>query len=170
VFAKWVPDSNVGNGPEPGFKPALSGLTEHDIQNASAAIDQPGTGWVINVLFTSHGADLFSQLTRDNVAACPGDPITGAGIICAERHVGIWLSLTQADIDSWEDPAYAAKVSQQFDLSCLGAMAATMVCPKLVTDPVTQQEIDSGNATIAGNFTELNAIALANAINSTSHA
>src|SRR6266567_9229075 len=72
VYTKGVPDAKVTGGPEPGYKPAFAGLTGDDIQSATAVIDQNGIGWVVNVVFTSSGADLFSRLTRDNVAACPG--------------------------------------------------------------------------------------------------
>src|SRR5262249_26708824 len=67
VYTKWVPDSKVTNGPEPGFKPALTGLTGDDISQASATIDQTGTSWVVNITFTGSGASKFDNLTRDNV-------------------------------------------------------------------------------------------------------
>lgn len=168
VYTKWVPDANAVAGPEPGYKPALTGLTSHDIKQASAAIDSMGTSWVVNVAFTSRGADLFQQLTRDNVAACPsggGDTIIGRN--CAGRHLGVWLDLTQADIDNWDDSTYAAKVSQPYDLNCLAHMTATSACPKLLMDAVTLQEIDGGNAQIAV-ATRQDANTLADAINSAS--
>jgi preprotein translocase subunit SecD len=170
VYATWVPDGTAVAGPEPGYKPALMGLTSHDIQRASAAIDPNGTFWVVNVTFTSRGAALFKQLTRDNVAACPtsGGGTSPSSVHCAERYLGIWLDLTQRDIDNWDDPAYAAKVSQPFDLDCLRHTAAT--CPKLLTNAITLQEIDGGSAEIISNFTEQTANELANAINSASHA
>lgn len=161
VFTKWVADPNANNGPEPGFKPAFTGLTSHDIQGASAAIDASGSSWVVNVSFTLRGKDLFAQLTRDNVAACPNP-----GPVCSQRHLGIWLDLTQTDIDRWDDPAYAAKVSQPLDMSCLARTSATTVCPKLVSDPVTLQEIYGGTTAIVVG-TEQFAKELAKAINST---
>src|SRR5215471_13318787 len=91
VYTKWVPDSKVTNGPEPGFKPALTGLTGDDISQASATIDQTGTSWVVNITFTGSGASKFDNLTRDNVAACPGDSTTSPGANCAQRHLAIWL-------------------------------------------------------------------------------
>jgi len=165
----------VISGPEPGYKPALTGLTAHDIRRATAAIDMTGSDWVINVLFTSRGADLFGQLTRDNVAAC-----TSPNTDCAERHLAfkctaglhhaIWLDLTQTDIANWDDPSYAAKVSHPFDFACLAHTTATNVCPKFVSDPVTLQEIDGGSVAIAAGFTQQSAAELANAINSASRA
>jgi preprotein translocase subunit SecD len=168
VYTKWVPDANAVAGPEAGYKPALTGLTSHDIKRATASIDSMGTSWVVNVTFTSRGADLFKQLTRDNVAACPsggGDTIFGTN--CAGRHLGVWLDLTQTDIDNWDDPAYAAKVSQPYDLDCLAHMTATSTCPKLLMDAVTLQEIDGGTAQV-GVATRQDANSLADAINSAS--
>ena len=52
VYTKWVPDAKVTAGPEPGFKPALTGLTGDDISAASATIDSTGTSWVVNITFT----------------------------------------------------------------------------------------------------------------------
>jgi preprotein translocase subunit SecD len=171
VFATWVPDTNAGTGPEPGYKPSFTGLTSHDIQRASAAIDATGTSWIVNVTFTSRGADLFKQLTRDNVAACPvGDGTSPTSVNCAPRHLGIWLDLTQMDIDHWDDPAYVAEVSQPFDIDCLANMTAATTCPKFVSDPVTLQEIDGGSAQIAAVSTQESAQKLADAINSASHA
>ena len=161
VFTKWVPDRNAGNGPEPGYKPAFTGLTSHDIQRASVGADSTGTLGVVNVTFTPRGAELFKQLTRDSVTACPSAD-------CAQRHLAIWLDLTQKDVDSWDDPAFAAKVSQPFDLSCLAHVTAATVCPKLLSNPITLQEIDGGSAQIAA-VSKQDANALVDAINSASH-
>jgi len=76
VYTKWVADAKVTGGPFPGYKPQLVGLSGNDIQSASASLDPNGVAWVVNITFTSSGADLFSRLTRANVAACPGDPNT----------------------------------------------------------------------------------------------
>jgi len=168
VYTKWVPDTKVTGGPEPGYKPAFTGLTGDNIQSATAVIDQNGIGWVVNVVFTSSGADLFSRLTRDNVAACPGDPNTTATANCAGRHLTIWLDITQHDIDNWEDPTYAAKVSQTYDTGCLAKASPTTTCPKLLVDAVTLSEIDGGNAVINGGgngFLQTQAQDLATGIN-----
>src|SRR5205814_1671520 len=106
VFATWTPDSKVTNGPEPGYKPGLSGLTGHDVQSASVLTDSTGSTWLLSISFTTPGASRFAQLTRDNVAACPGNPATAASANCAPRHLGMWLDLTQSDIDRWEDPTF----------------------------------------------------------------
>src|SRR3989442_14540433 len=53
VYAKWVPDSKVTGRPQPGYKPAFTGLTADDIASPTAAIDQNGIRWVVNISFTS---------------------------------------------------------------------------------------------------------------------
>jgi hypothetical protein len=168
VFANWAPDPKASNGPEPGYKPAFTGLTGHDIASASAVMDTTGTYWVVDVIFTARGRDLFKQLTRGNVAECLGHGVTDPDQICPQRHLGMWLELTQTDLDNWDDPTYAARVSQPFDLTCLARSTAMVTCPKLVSDPITLQEIDSGNSQIAV-LAKQSAIGLANAINSPSH-
>jgi len=150
VYTKWVADAKVTGGPQPGYKPELTGLTGDDISSATAVIDQSGIGWVVNIQFTSRGADLFGNLTTANVAACPGDPNSSATANCAGRHLAIWLDMTQHDIDSWEDPAYANKVSQNYDTGCLATATPTTICPKLLVDAVTLQAILGGNAVING--------------------
>jgi preprotein translocase subunit SecD len=165
VYTKWVADATVTGGPQPGYKPQLTGLTGDDIQSANASIDPTGTSWVVNVSFTSHGGTTFDNLTRDNVAACPGDPNTSLTANCPGRHLTIWLDLTQADIDHWSDSSYVAKVMAPYDPGCLAQQAAGTVCGKFLTDPVTLQEIAGGNATISGGFTQQSAQDLATGIN-----
>ena len=166
VYTKWVADAKVTNGPQPGYKPQLTGLTGDDIQSATATIDPSGTAWVVNISFTSRGATVFDNLTRDNVAQCPGDVNSVASANCAGRHLTIWLDLTQQDIDHWEDATYVTKVSQAYDPSCLATQAADTVCGKFLTDPITIQEIAGGNAVIQGSFTQQSAGDLATGINS----
>jgi len=170
VFTTWAPDSKVGDGPEPGYRPLLTGLTGHDIQSISAGLSDIGVCCVLNIKFTPRGTDIFKALTRNNVAACGGAPAPGAyAVDCAQRHLAVWVDLTQADLDHWEDPAYVSSISQLFDLTCLARTSSTTVCPKFVSDPVTIAEIDSGNATISGDFTQQSANDLVNAINAESH-
>jgi preprotein translocase subunit SecD len=161
VYTKWVPDAKATNGPEAGYKPAFTGLTGDDIATANATIDQTGASWVVNVQFTSRGAVVFDNLTREAVAACPG-----AANDCPQRHLTIWLDLTQKDIDSWEDPSYVAKVSSPYDPACLASQTASTVCGKFLTDPTTREEIAGGNAVISGSFTQQSANDLAAGINS----
>lgn len=166
IYTRWVPDANVNSGPEPGFKPAFTGLTGADISQARAHLDSSRTVWVIDIAFTRNGSQLLSSLTHDNVASCPGDPNTQASADCPQRHLTIWLDLTQTDIDNWDDGAYVAKVSGPYDLKCLARQAPQAVCAKFVTDPITLQEIDGGEAEINRAFDERGAEALASAINS----
>ena len=161
VYTKWVADSKVTNGPEPGYKPAFTGLTGDDISNATASLDQQGVTWGVNVTFTSRGAGVFSDLTRDAVAACPG-PAND----CPLRHLTIWLDLTQKDIDNWENADYVSKVSLSYDPGCLAAQKADTVCGKYLTDPTTREQIAGGQAVISGNFTQQSANDLAAGINS----
>jgi len=157
VFTTWAPDGRVTNGPEPGYKPVLTGLTSHDIQTAAAVLDTTGTSWLISIRFTLGGAKRFADLTRANVAACPG-------AACAERHLAIWLDLTQADIDDWENRTFVTNVSTFFDLKCLQRAGVSTECPKFVSDPITLEAITSGEAQIGGNFTQQSASDLAAAI------
>jgi len=160
VYTKWVKDAKVTGGTIPGYKPALTGLTGDDIASANASIDPNGVGWVVNINFTSHGSDLFGKLTTANVAACPG---TSAS--CPERHLTIWLDLTQNDINHWEDAAYANKVSSNYDQNCLATLGANATCPKFLVDANTIQPILGGSAFISGNFTQASAVDLATGIN-----
>ena len=161
TYTKWVKDDKVQAGPQPGYKPALTGLTGDDISSSTATIDQNGTSWVVNVQFTSAGASKFDNLTRDAVAACPG-----AGQDCPQRHLTIWLDFTQKDIDNWEDPSYVAKLSTRYDPGCLAAQGPDTVCGKFLTDPTTVEEIAGGQAQISGQFTQQSAQDLATGINS----
>jgi hypothetical protein len=165
VFTKWTPDASVRNGVEPGYKPALTGMTGHDIDNASAGMNTTGQIWVISLSFTPRGRELYKQLTHDRVLACPGPSQD-----CPQRHLTIWLGLSQTDIDSWSDPTYAAKVSQPYDFGCLVHKTATVVCAKLVADPSIRDEIYGGIIEMGGNFTKQSATELADSINATAHA
>lgn len=164
VFTTWVPDPKVSNGPEPGYRPALSDLTGHEIQRAAPVIDNSGTSWVLNVFFTPRGTSLLAMLTRANVAACPG-----AGPVCPQRHLAIWLDLTQADTDNWDDATYVSTVSQLYELGCLSRQSATTVCPKLVSDPITLEEIPGGNIIVSCSCDQSRAKELADAINAMVH-
>src|SRR5690242_12713179 len=162
VYTKWVPDAKATGGPEPGYKPQFTGLTGDDIQSATAPIDQTGTSWVVNLSFTSRGGNISDNLTRDAVAACPG-----AQNDCPQRHLTIWLDLTQADIDQWEDASFVAKVSNPYAAGCLATQSqGGAICGKFLTDPTTIQEIAGGNAIIQGSFTQQSASDLAAGINS----
>ena len=163
VYTKWVKDDKATTGPHPGYKPAFTGLTGDDISTSNAALDQQSTSWVVNVSFNSNGAGVFDRLTAANVAAC-ASPDATTGQYCAERFLTIWLDLSQADVDKWDDPAYQAKLVTPYDAACLPS--ATVTCGKFLVDAVTQQEIAGGNAQISGNFNQQSAQDLATGINS----
>ncbi|HKC20604.1 MAG TPA: hypothetical protein VKE27_13355 [Candidatus Dormibacteraeota bacterium] len=165
VWTTWTPDPKALGGPEPGYRPLLTGLTGHDVQSATPAIDASGTAWVIDVVFTPRGANLFSALTLQNVAACSGNSATSASANCAQRHLAVWVNLTQTDIDQWDDSRFANKVSMPFDMGCLPQSAAGL-CSKFISDPITIDQITGGQVQIAGAFTHQSAKALADAINS----
>lgn len=164
VYAKWVPDPGVTNGPEPGYKPALTGLTGADIAQATASIDPTGESWVVDVTFTPSGAALFAEITHDAVAACPGDPNTNPAARCPQRSIAMWLGLTQGDIGRWHDAAYVGKVSAPYDLGCLSAPTSKAVCAKLISNPLIISEVDGGQAEIYGALSRQAANALAAAI------
>lgn len=164
VYTRWVKDAKVTGGTVPGYKPQLTGLTGDDIASANASIDpQSGIGWVVNVNFNSHGSELFGKLTTANVAACPDSTTQGN---CPERHLTIWLDLTQNDINHWEDAAYAAKVSGNYDPNCLATQGPNASCPKFLVDANTITPILGGSAFISGGFTQHSAVDLATGINS----
>jgi preprotein translocase subunit SecD len=164
VWTTWTPDPKALSGPEPGYRPALTGLTGHDVRSATPAIDATGTAWVINLVFTPRGANLFSMLTLQNVAACSGDPAMSASANCPQRHLTIWANLTQTDIDQWDDSAFVVKLSMPFDVGCTPQSAAGL-CPKFISDPITIDQITGGRVQIEGGFTQQSATALADAIN-----
>ncbi len=150
VYTKWVKDAKAPvNSPQPGYKPALTGLTGDMVTSANASLDSNGTSWVVNTQFNSTGSDLFGRLTTDNVNACPGDVNTLATANCPERHLAIWLDLTQTDINHWDDQGYVAQ----------------LLATKFLTDPITISPITGGQAQISGNFSQAYATSLAAGLN-----
>jgi hypothetical protein len=135
VITRWVPDAAVTNGPEPGYRPELTGLTGDDVAMAAARLDAGGSS-IVDVTLTPRGRALLADLTRANVAACPTESV------CAARHLTLWIGLTQADINRWEDPTFVATVSRPFD----GGPAEPG--PQLISDPVTLTPIPSGEFAI----------------------
>ena len=161
VYTKWVPDANVYGGPQVGYKPSMTGLSGGDIATVTARNDTSNAsgGWLVDITFTPHGRDLFAALTRDNVAACPGDATIDNNATCPQRHLTMWLGLTQADIDRWEDATYVAAVSQSWNSG-----------GKLLGDLLTLTEVDGGEVFVTGNFTQKDAQDLVAAIQPTSYA
>jgi protein-export membrane protein SecD len=162
VYTKWVVDAKSTTGPHPGYKPALTGLTGADISSASVALDPNNINWDVNVTFTSNGSSAFDRLTAANVAACALNA-EADGSTCPQRFLTIWLDLTQADINQWDNAAYQATITAPANESCLPS--ATVTCGKLLVDAVTEQEISAGTAVISGTFTEQQANDLATGIN-----
>ena len=152
VYTKWVKDDKAPAGRQTSgaYRPELTPLTGDMITNAAASVDQNGVSWVVNVEFNSTGADLFGKLTQENVNACPG-----ADNECPERHLGIWLDLTQQDIAGWHDAETVSRLTAPTDQG-----------GKLLTNPVTREPIPGGKAQISGNFTAESAKELATELNS----
>ena len=157
VFTNWVKDPQSNNGPHPGYKPALTGLSGADLASASASPDQNGSGWVVDLTFTPHGAQLLDRLTAANVAACPLDSSTGD--VCPERYLTIWLGLAQRDIDRWDDASVLATLLTPYPSGCSKADGS---CGKILVDALTQDEISGGSVEISGNFTQQDATNVAN--------
>jgi preprotein translocase subunit SecD len=147
VTTKWVKDPSVKNGPWPGYRPQITNLKSDMLTSANASPDpNGGAGWVINFTLDSTGANIFSQLSTDAVAACPqGD--------CAERHITEWLDLSQDDVDHWNERA-----NQLYANTDNGG--------KLLTDPTMQTAITGGSGVISGSFTQQSAKDLATLLNS----
>jgi hypothetical protein len=160
VYTTWVADAGALGGPEPGYRPALTGLNGANVTQVTASKDAAGDSWDLEVVLDSTGTQLMSNLTRDNVAACP-DTSSNPG--CAQRHLAMWIGLTQTDIDNWEDLARANSVSRPVGAGCDAQAAAGASCAKLIIDALTTAQIDSGDIAISG-FTQKEAQDLVDAI------
>ena len=148
ITTTWVKDPNSQGGPEPGYKPQLTDLQPNMLSSASAGLDQNGVSWVVNFTFNSQGADIFGKLTTAAYNAC-------ASSDCPERHIPMWLDLSQDDINNWDQPGYADKISQSTDQG-----------GKLLTNPQIIQPITGGQGFIQGSFTQQSAKDLATELNS----
>ena len=149
VTTKWVADSkSTFSGPQgvtAGFKPEITALTGDMITGATAQTDSNGQ-WVVLVTFNTQGSDLFGKLTTDAVNACPGTTTD-----CPQRHIANWLDLTTDDVAKWDDPAYAAVITQP----------VAQPGGKLITNPTIIEPILTGQAQISGNFDQTTAKDLA---------
>lgn len=152
VFTKWAPDANATGGPQSGYKPTMTGLSGDDIASVTTANDATD-GWVVNITFTARGRDLFATLTQESIAACPGDPTTDSNAACAQRHLTMWVGLSQTDIDQWDDATYSVAVSKPWASG-----------GKLVADLLNLKEVTGGKVFIFGNFSNKEAQDLATAI------
>lgn len=150
VVTTWTPDPSVSGGPEPRYKPAFTGLSGDDVASAASALDSTGTTWLVNVRLTARGAGKLAEITRANVAACPGDPNVSQAANCPQRHLAFWVRLTQDDIDHWGDSGYAAGTSAPFD----SAGGPQNAYPALIEDALTLQPITGGELQIAASSRE----------------
>jgi hypothetical protein len=130
----------------------MTGLSGDDIASVTTA-DDATDGWIVNITFTSRGRDLFATLTRDGIAACPGDPTTDSNAACAQRHLAMWVGLSQTDIDHWDDVTYSVAVSKPWASG-----------GKLVANLLNLKEVTGGKVFIFGNFSNKEAQDLAAAI------
>ncbi len=148
VTTTWVKDPGSSGGPEPGYKPQITGLTGDMVKSAQAGTDQTGVSWVVNISFDDRGSSIFGKLTTDAYNACPSQD-------CPERHIAEWLDLTPDDVAHWDDAGYAQKVSLPVDQG-----------GKLLTNPIINEPILGGQAQISGSFTQASAKDLATLLNS----
>jgi hypothetical protein len=156
VFTKWLPDANATGGPQPGYKPAMTGLSGGDVASVTTGNDATD-GWIVNITFTSRGRDLLATLTRDSIAACPGDPSADSNATCAQRHMTMWVGLSQTDIDQWDDVTYSVAVSRPWASG-----------GKFVADLLNLKEVTGGKMFIFGSFAQKEAQDLAAAMQPTS--
>ena len=156
VYTTWVADAKVTSGPELGYKPALTEITGKHITSVSAVKESSGDIWDLDLSLDSTGAQLLSAITRDNVAACPGDSRSDPNANCPERYLALWLGLTQSDIDNWEDYYRAQDVSRSLVAGCPAVPSPGSACGKLVINAVTIEQIDGGEVAISG-FSQKNA-------------
>jgi protein-export membrane protein SecD len=146
-----VADSSITNGPFPGYRPQMTQMTADMLSNATASLDQNGTGWVVNFTFNQAGANIFSQLSTSAYnATCPRQ----GQLDCPERRLTNWLDLTQDDIDHWNERG--TQVYQEN-----GSVSGG----KLLADPYIQSPITGGQGQISGNFTRQSAQDLATGLN-----
>ena len=144
VITTWVKDPSVVNGPYPGYRPQMTLMYRGTLASVRPAkvVREPSGGdyWVVQFTLDSEGAQVFGSLTRAAAAACAGD--------CPERHLAMWLDLTQDDVDNWNERATVAyrPVSQG---------------GKLLSDPYILSPVTSGQGFIQGNFSQQEATTLA---------
>lgn len=150
-FVTWVKDPKaiaVGQA-EAGYKPQLTGLGSSQVVSATSGLDSNGLQYAVNLNFNGDGAALFSKLTTDAVASCPGD-----GVTCPTRKIAIFEDLTAADIAKWDTAESTV------------AQPPSVPGGKLLTNPNILQPIAGGTATITGNFDQTSARDLAIQISS----
>src|SRR5205807_10553304 len=145
VTTTWVKDPSITNGPNVGYKPQITPLTAEMLTSSSAALDQTGTSWVVNVTYNSQGAGVLNNLSTKEYNACSQQG-------CPEQYMTQWLDLTQDDIDHWNERAN--QLYKPYDQN-----------GKMVVDAVTQSVIPSGQMQITGSFNQSSATNLALLLN-----
>ena len=140
VVTTWTPDASVDDAPYPGYRPEVTPLTSDMITNAQA-VRNPDGDVAVQVRFDSQGSEIFRNVTAQAAAACPHQD-------CPQRHVTMWLDLTQDDVNRWHERAH--DLYRPFSHG-----------GKLLTDPVVTSPISGGSAQIAGDFNQQQADELA---------
>jgi len=144
-FYTWVPDPKAPAGydgdPQAGYRPKPTGLTGAMLVKATPVLNPTTNTWEVELQFNSQGAALFDKLTRQAVQQ-----------VGQENHIAAFLDLTKKDLENWDKPGVAAKLTNP-------------VSGKMLSDPAVQQEIPNGNAVITGNFTATTAAELADELN-----
>jgi hypothetical protein len=145
VVTTWTKDPSVGAAPYPAYRPVVAPIDNSMISRAWATRN-PNGDIVVQVTFDSRGSEAFRNLTAQAAAACPQSD-------CPERHVTMWLDLSQDDLDHWNQRAH--ELYRPFTGG-----------GKLLTDPLVTSRVPGGSAQIAGNFTQQQADDLADRLES----
>src|SRR5919201_532910 len=128
---------------------SASDLQAQEIAVIKKRIDQLGVNEPVVV---PEGNDRIIVELAGVVNACPDGSQNAQ---CPERFLGLWLGLTQEDIDQWDNQEYMAQITKSPDQG-----------GKLLSNVYTIQPIPGGQAQIQGNFTQQTASDLAIGINS----
>jgi protein-export membrane protein SecD len=134
VTTTWVKDPSIIVGPNVGYRPQITPLTADMLSGASAALDQNGTSWVVDLTYNSQGASILNNLTTKQYNACSQQG-------CPEQFMTQWLDLTQSDIDHWN--TLEPNLYKPYDQG-----------GKLLVDAVTQSVIPAGQMQITGSFSQ----------------
>ncbi len=141
MVTRWVVDPTATSGPHAGYRPEPIGMNESMVSRAAAR--RADSGWVVDVTVDQRGTVALTQATAAAASACPAD--------CPERHLAVWSNLTSADIASWSQTA--------------GALSRPYAAGgKLLTDPLVNEPIRSGQLEITGFTSEHQAEMFAAAI------
>lgn len=147
VVTTWTKDPSFDDSPYPGYRPAMTAFDSSMV--TQARVEQTWYGdTVVQVTFDSRGAEIFRNLTAQALAACPRQD-------CPQRHLTMWIDLTQDDVDHWNQRAH--ELYRPFYRG-----------GKLLTDPAVTSANPGANGSsvqIAGNFNQQQAEDLAHRLN-----